>query len=142
MSSGLQVPEARLQGSRRPADSAAPGGGLCSPGSGADAHWTCRLLHQVYVYAPLSALVSLLVCSLLMRTCPAGKDFGGRREAADADTAATAGREFAEETLGIFAGCSVDAQSVQASAALMTEQIRRQVASAACLAVSSSPPGN
>ena len=57
--------------------------------------------------------------------CIAGKDFGGLREAADADVAATAGREFAEETLGIFAGCSVDAASVQASAQQMTHQIRQ-----------------
>ena len=56
--------------------------------------------------------------------CCTGKDFGGGREAADYDSAATAGREFAEETLGMFAGCSVDQDCVKLSAAAMSEQIR------------------
>lgn len=36
------------------------------------------------------------------------RDFGGKREAADADSAATAAREFAEETLGLFGAPGVD----------------------------------
>lgn len=57
----------------------------------------------------------------------AGKDFGGGREASDYDAAATAGREFAEETLGLFAGCSVDQNCVLLSAATMSEQIRQHI---------------
>lgn len=58
--------------------------------------------------------------------CAAGKDFGGLREAADADVAATASREFAEETLGMFAGCGVDDDCVRQSAAQMREQITQR----------------
>lgn len=51
-------------------------------------------------------------------------DFGGSREAADADEIATAAREFSEETLGLFAGAAVDGESVAASAAAMEERLR------------------
>lgn len=51
-------------------------------------------------------------------------DFGGSREASDADEMATAAREFAEETLGLFAGSAVDGASVAASAAAMEERLR------------------
>ena len=40
--------------------------------------------------------------------------------------AATAGREFSEETLGLFSSCSVDAEGVQLSAQHMTAQLRRR----------------
>jgi hypothetical protein len=53
------------------------------------------------------------------------KGFGGGREAADADSAATAAREFAEETLGLFGCCAVDQQGVAASAAAMEAQLRQ-----------------
>jgi len=47
-------------------------------------------------------------------------DFGGNREAADGnDPAVTAGREFAEETLGMFGGVGVDQASVAASSVRM-----------------------
>ena len=39
----------------------------------------------------------------------AGRDFGGSRESIDIDAEATAAREFAEETLGVFASMAVDA---------------------------------
>ena len=66
------------------------------------------------------------VARSLSEKSPAGKDFGGLREAADADVAATASREFAEETLGIFACCDVDAGCVEQSAQQMSQQIRRR----------------
>lgn len=53
-------------------------------------------------------------------------DFGGGRELCDGeDPAATAGREFAEETLGLYGGVSVDPDSVAASAMRMTATLRR-----------------
>jgi predicted NUDIX family NTP pyrophosphohydrolase len=65
------------------------------------------------------------------RTGPGGRvwktmwrDFGGGREAADADSAATAAREFSEETLGLFCCCSVNAAGVRAAAAAMTQRLR------------------
>ena len=64
---------------------------------------------------------------VLNQALTAGKDFGGGREASDHDAAATAGREFAEETLGLFAGCSVDQNCVMLSAAAMSEQIRQHI---------------
>ena len=65
----------------------------------------------------------------LMHSHPAalaGKDFGGRREAGDVDVAATAGREFSEETLGLFSSCSVNSESVRLSTLQMTAQLRRR----------------
>lgn len=66
-----------------------------------------------------------------VRTGPGGKtrkrlwrDFGGGREACDADAASTAAREFAEESLGIFAGCGVDNDCVVECAASMAAQLR------------------
>ncbi|KAK9820031.1 hypothetical protein WJX72_005278 [[Myrmecia] bisecta] len=53
-------------------------------------------------------------------------DFGGQREAIDLDSEATAGREFAEETLGLFSGCAVDSNSVAVSAAQMAGQLRER----------------
>ncbi|PSC70091.1 Cytochrome c oxidase subunit 6b [Micractinium conductrix] len=65
------------------------------------------------------------------RTGPGGKvwrlmwrDFGGQREAVDMDSAATAAREFAEETLGLFGACGVDAASVALAAAAMEARLR------------------
>ena len=52
------------------------------------------------------------------------RDFGGGREAADADSAATAAREFAEETLGLFGTCAVNQAGVLAAAAAMEAQLR------------------
>ena len=52
-------------------------------------------------------------------------DFGGNREACDGEApAVTAGREFAEETLGIFGGVSVDPASVAASSTTMAATLR------------------
>lgn len=52
------------------------------------------------------------------------KDFGGGRESVDADSAATAAREFAEETLGLFGACGVDAAAVAAAAAAAEARLR------------------
>ncbi|CAL8461749.1 g1280 [Coccomyxa elongata] len=54
------------------------------------------------------------------------KDFGGSREAIDSDVEDTASREFAEETLGMFASQNVDSASVAASQVLMAAQLRDQ----------------
>ena len=54
----------------------------------------------------------------------AGRDFGGSRESIDVDAEATAGREFAEETLGVFASMTVDAAAVALSSAAMAQQLR------------------
>ncbi|BDA41528.1 hypothetical protein COCOBI_02-3090 [Coccomyxa sp. Obi] len=54
------------------------------------------------------------------------KDFGGSREAIDSDVQDTASREFAEETLGMFASQNVDSASVAASQVLMAAQLRDQ----------------
>ncbi|KAF5832795.1 hypothetical protein DUNSADRAFT_11205 [Dunaliella salina] len=51
-------------------------------------------------------------------------DFGGKREAADADSIETASREFAEETLGVFGGVSVDPAAVKRSADEMAARLR------------------
>lgn len=51
------------------------------------------------------------------------RDFGGCREAADADSEATAAREFAEETLGLFGAPGVDAASVALAAADMEARL-------------------
>ncbi|KAI3425201.1 hypothetical protein D9Q98_008970 [Chlorella vulgaris] len=76
--------------------------------------------------------VLVLIGAEPCRTGPGGKvwrtmwkGFGGGREAADADSAATAAREFAEETLGLFGCCAVDQQGVAASAAAMEAQLRQ-----------------
>ncbi|KAI7842863.1 hypothetical protein COHA_003481 [Chlorella ohadii] len=65
------------------------------------------------------------------RTGPGGKlyrtmwrDFGGGREAQDLDSAATAAREFAEETLGLFGDCGVDAASVALAATIFEARLR------------------
>ena len=51
-------------------------------------------------------------------------DFGGNREAADGnDPAVTAGREFAEETLGMFGGVGVDQASVATSSVRMAAKL-------------------
>lgn len=53
-------------------------------------------------------------------TVPAGllwSDFGGGREAGDADAEDTAGREFAEESFGMFHGVRLDGDSVARSQA-------------------------
>ena len=54
----------------------------------------------------------------------AGRDFGGSRESIDVDAEATAAREFAEETLGVFASMTVDAGAVALSSAAMAHQLR------------------
>ncbi len=54
----------------------------------------------------------------------AGRDFGGSRESIDIDAEATAAREFAEETLGVFASMAVDACAVARSSASMAQQLR------------------
>ena len=54
----------------------------------------------------------------------AGRDFGGSRESIDIDAEATAAREFAEETLGVFASMAVDAYAVARSSAFMAQQLR------------------
>ncbi|KAK3259398.1 hypothetical protein CYMTET_31603 [Cymbomonas tetramitiformis] len=51
-------------------------------------------------------------------------DFGGKSEPCDVDCAATAGREFAEETLGLFHSPSVDESSVADSARVMSQHLR------------------
>lgn len=51
------------------------------------------------------------------------RDFGGCREAADADSEATAAREFAEETLGLFGAPGVDAASVALATADMEARL-------------------
>uniref|UniRef100_A0A7S3QPW0 EF-hand domain-containing protein n=1 Tax=Dunaliella tertiolecta TaxID=3047 RepID=A0A7S3QPW0_DUNTE len=73
----------------------------------------------------------VLLGSEITRTGPKGKmeaimwsDFGGKREAADADSIETASREFAEETLGVFGGVSVDPAAVKRSADEMAARLR------------------
>lgn len=55
---------------------------------------------------------------------PAGRDFGGSRESIDIDAEATAAREFAEETLGVFASMAVNACAVAQSSESMAQQLR------------------
>ena len=57
----------------------------------------------------------------------AGRDFGGSRESIDVDAEATAAREFAEETLGVFASMTVDAGAVALSSAAMAHQLRGRI---------------
>ena len=52
------------------------------------------------------------------------RDFGGHREAGDADDAATAARECAEETLGLFHSCQVSAEAVSGAAVSMAARLR------------------
>ena len=73
------------------------------------------------------------------------RDFGGCREAADADSAATAAREFAEETLGLFGACDVTQRSVAAAAAGMEAALRDplravKVCAPVCACVCKCPP--
>ena len=67
-------------------------------------------------------------------------DFGGRAEASDEDTIATASREFAEESLGLFGGTSVDELAVASSAALMASSLRRARADETSLRVEAPVP--
>eukprot|EP00884_Botryococcus_braunii_P002787 jgi/Botrbrau1/12509/Bobra.0169s0051.1 len=90
----------------------------------------------VLPFAVHSGQVLVLIGAEPTRTGPAGRferllwrDFGGQREAIDDDVEACAGREFAEETLGIFGGCGVNASTVAASACTMADQLRRSFAS-------------
>lgn len=53
-----------------------------------------------------------------------GRDFGGSRESIDEDVEATAAREFAEETLGVFASMTVNAEAVALSSTSMAQQLR------------------
>ncbi|CAM9730251.1 unnamed protein product [Ectocarpus sp. 8 AP-2014] len=58
---------------------------------------------------------------------PAGllwSDFGGAREASDADAEETASREFAEESFGIFHGVRLESDSVARSQATMSSALR------------------
>ncbi|CAM9217201.1 unnamed protein product, partial [Ectocarpus sp. 13 AM-2016] len=58
---------------------------------------------------------------------PAGllwSDFGGAREAGDADAEETASREFAEESFGIFHGVRLESDSVARSQATMSSALR------------------
>ncbi|CAM9353019.1 unnamed protein product [Ectocarpus sp. 6 AP-2014] len=60
-------------------------------------------------------------------TVPAGllwSDFGGAREASDADAEETASREFAEESFGIFHGVRLESDSVARSQATMSSALR------------------
>ncbi|CAN0423548.1 unnamed protein product, partial [Ectocarpus sp. 12 AP-2014] len=60
-------------------------------------------------------------------TVPAGllwSDFGGAREAGDADAEETASREFAEESFGIFHGVRLESDSVARSQATMSSALR------------------
>eukprot|EP01024_Parvocaulis_polyphysoides_P054579 TRINITY_DN5519_c1_g1_i1.p2 TRINITY_DN5519_c1_g1~~TRINITY_DN5519_c1_g1_i1.p2 ORF type:complete len:297 (+),score=40.06 TRINITY_DN5519_c1_g1_i1:11-901(+) len=52
------------------------------------------------------------------------RDFGGKREESDTDSIHTAAREFAEETLGVFAGLQVTPQNVEKSCKIIYDQIR------------------
>eukprot|EP00899_Mesostigma_viride_P016605 jgi/Mesvir1/24946/Mv16920-RA.1 len=52
------------------------------------------------------------------------RDFGGSREAQDADCEATAAREFSEETLGMFGGASMDSRSIAHSTERMASALR------------------
>ncbi|CAN0469440.1 unnamed protein product, partial [Scytosiphon promiscuus] len=51
-------------------------------------------------------------------------DFGGGREARDADAEDTASREFAEESFGMFHGVRLDGDSATMSTALRDPSLR------------------
>ncbi|KAK9821270.1 hypothetical protein WJX74_006668 [Apatococcus lobatus] len=81
-------------------------------------------------FAFCQSAACVLLGAELKKTGPGGKlyrtmwsDFGGGREAFDVDSQATASREFAEETLGIFDGCAVDESCVQRCHATMRAQL-------------------
>ncbi|KAK9844239.1 hypothetical protein WJX84_006470 [Apatococcus fuscideae] len=86
----------------------------------------------VLPFAVSQSTAFVLLGAELKKTGPGGKllrtmwsDFGGGREAVDSDSQATAGREFAEETLGIFGGCAVDESCVRQCSSDMSAQLRQ-----------------